>query len=428
MGGGGGPRRLRGEALAFGLASVVAYAALAVLLYCRAPHLFDHLDQLFDADLGLLTVDLTRPQGPHLRTHVHPLVVLLFNPLGSTVREILRLSGVEYAGRLAAALVCAAAGGAAVGAFRILLHRLGVRPSLARACTLVFGLSATQIVFSSLPESFALSALSLIVVFAVAASPLPAEASRTAAGVACFGINVVNVVAVTLARAAGFDWRGNLRRALLATGRHVALVLLVAAVVAVVQRALYPTASPFFVPEPLAPAYRLSLVGTASPAEMAVRAADVVSHLGFACLAAPRVIVVASPMPGTEVTFPSVPLLHPRPAGAVHAALWTALLAFAARGLVRGRAVRPAIVTALLLWLAFEVVLHFFFGGSLFLYSGQWTFALVAVAAAGLETEAAASPGRARGIGVALLVLAALQVATNASLVLDVLRLFGGLA
>ena len=214
MSGGMAKRRLLREALAFGLAFVLAYAALAALFFHRTPRLFEHLDQVFDADLGLLTVDLTRPQGPHERTHVHPLLVLLFNPLGSALRELLRRSGVDLAGRLAAGLVCAAAGGAAVGAFRVLLHRLGVRPGLARACTLVFGLSATQIVFSSLPESFALSALSLILVFAVAARPRAAEASRTAAGVVCFGVNIVNLAAVALARAAALDWRGNLRRAL----------------------------------------------------------------------------------------------------------------------------------------------------------------------------------------------------------------------
>jgi len=426
MSGGMAPRRLLREALAFGLAFVLAYAALAALFFHRTPRLFEHLDQVFDADLGLLTVDLTRPQGPHERTHVHPLLVLLFNPLGSALRKLLGRSGVDLAGRLAAGLVCAAAGGAAVGAFRVLLHRLGVRPGLARACTLVFGLSATQIVFSSLPESFALSALSLIVVFTVAAGPQAAEAGRTAAGVACFGINIVNLGAVALARAAGLGWRGHLRRALVATAKHVAIVLLLAGLLAVVQRALYPTASPFFVPEPLAPAYRLSLTGTLSPAEAAVRAADVVSHLGFACLAAPRVVVDETPWPRVVVDFPPVPLLHPRPASAVHAAVWTLLLALAARGLVRGRAVRSPIVTALLVWLAFEIVFHFFFGTSLFLFSGQWTFALVAVVAAGLETEAAASSGRARGIGAALVLLAALQLAANASLVLDVLRVFTG--
>ena len=419
-------RPLLGEALGFGLAFFLVYALLAVLFFHQVPRLFEHLDQVFDADLGLLTVDLTRSQGPHARTHVHPLLVLMFNPFGSTLRWILSRSGVGLAGRLAAALVCAAGGAAGVGVFRALLRRLDVRSSIARASTLVFGLSATQIVFSSVPESFSLSALSLILVFAVAAGPEGAAVSRTAAGVASFGVNIVNLVAVALARAAGFDWRGDLRRALLATARHLALVLLLAGALAAVQSALYPTARPFFVPEPLAPSYGDSLTGALSAPEMVVRIAGVLSHLGFSCLAAPRVVVDEMSWPRVAVDFPPVPLLRLRPAGAVHAAIWSTLLVLAARGLVRNRPARAAVVNALVLWLAFEVVFHFFFGSSLFLYSGQWTFALVAVAAAGLETEAAASfgPMRGIGIGIALLLVAALQVAANASLVLDVLRVF----
>ena len=148
------------------------------------------------------------------------------------------------------------------------------------------------------------------------------------------------------------------------------------------------------------------------------------SHLGFACLAAPRVVADENSWPRVAVDFPRVPLLHPRPASAVHAAVWTALLLLAARALARRRAERTGVATALLAWLACQVPFYFFFGTSLFLYSSQWTFALVAVVAVGLEAEAAASPGRTTGILGALVLLAALQVAANASLVLDVLRVF----
>jgi hypothetical protein len=77
--------------------------------------------------------------------------------------------------------------------FRILRHRLGEPDARSRPWALVFAVSATQIVFSSLPESFAFSALSLIIVFAVAAGPRPTEAVRVAAGVFSFGITVTNL-------------------------------------------------------------------------------------------------------------------------------------------------------------------------------------------------------------------------------------------
>jgi hypothetical protein len=62
-----------------------------------------------------------------------------------------------------------------------------------------------------------------------------------------------------------------------------------------------------------------------------------------------------------------------------------------------------------------------FFGTSLFLYSGHWVFAVVALAAAGLEARAVCAP---RVTATALLTLLGLQLAANAVLVRQVLITF----
>ena len=62
-------RRATGEALALAFVFGLAYAGLALMFFHRTPHLFVHLDQLFDSDLGLWTIDLARPQGPHTLRH-----------------------------------------------------------------------------------------------------------------------------------------------------------------------------------------------------------------------------------------------------------------------------------------------------------------------------------------------------------------------
>ena len=69
-----------------------------------------------------------------------------------------------------------------VGPDRLLLDRLGVHPSRARGFTLVFGLSATQVVFSSLPETHAFSALGLVLVFLVSAPPSRSLLARVGGG------------------------------------------------------------------------------------------------------------------------------------------------------------------------------------------------------------------------------------------------------
>jgi hypothetical protein len=417
-------RRLTGEALGFALVFTLAYAALAVFFFLQTPRLFEHLDQLFDADLGLWTIDLARPQGPHTPTSVHPLFMLFFKPLGTFLRRLLRGAGVRLAARLAAALLCAVAGGAAVGGFRVLLDRLGVPAPRARPWTLVFALSATQIVFSSLPESFAFSALSLILVFAVAAGPRPAGAASVVVGVFSFGITVTNLAAVALARASSLEWRRGARRALAATGRHLAIVLLVAAVLGVVQWLVYPRARPFFVPEIPGAAYQRSFIRSASPAFLATRSVDVASHLLFTGLAAPQTVARQTHTARVVTDFTPQPLLRPRWSSGLHGVLWAVLLVLAVRGLVRRPGPRGGVVVALVSWLAMQAGLHFVFGTSLFLYSGHWVFALVAVAAVGLEGEASRGTGRARLVAALAFLLAALQAAANGSLVADVVGIY----
>jgi hypothetical protein len=411
------------EALVCSLAATLLYASLAVLLHHTTPRLFRHLDQLFEADMGIWTIEIARPQGPHGTTVVHPLALLVLNPLGASLRGLLRWAGVPFAARLAAALLAAVAGGAAVGLFRVLLGRLAIAAARARGWTAVFALCATQIVFSSIPESFSFSALSLILVFVVAASAEPSEAKRLAAGVFSFGITFTNLVAVWLARASAFDWRREGRRALAQTLRHLALVLVLAAGLSLVQKALYPSARLFFVPA-LGDAYERAFVALETPRDVAVRAAKLGAHLAFVPLAAPYVVTRQTEWGSLVVDFSPHPLSRPRLSSALHAAAWLAALVIAARGLLRERGRLPRAAAALALWLGFQAVLHFFFGLTLFLYSGAWTFALVALVAVGHEAAASRSPRRGRLVASLLVSLVVLQSAANASLVLDVVRLF----
>ena len=417
------PARRR-EALALGLVFSLLYLALAVTFFTKAPRLFAELDQAFDADLGSWTIDLARPQGPHERTQVHPISVLLLNPLGSALKALLRAAGIPLAARLAAALLCALAGGAAAGAFRVLLGRLGVGGGQAWLWTLLFGTSASQLVFSSLPESYAFSALSLVLVFAVAARPAPAlacrplAACRLVAGVLSFGVTATNLVAVAIAAAAASGSRrlgGLVRRSASESGA----VLLITAALALVQRAVFPTAQLFFLPRPVASGYSESLFIPSTAAAALERLAAVASHVLFAGLAAPRLLVETSGARRIVVDFAPVALLEPTVVSLLHWLLWAAVLVHAGRGLACSRP-RP-IVLGLAGWLGFVCVLHLCFGTSLFLYSGHWVFAVVALAAVG---SAARPEGGGRVLTAVLAVLLALQLLANGSVVREILRLF----
>ena len=80
---------------------------------------------------------------------------------------------------------------------------------------------------------------------------------------------------------------------------------------------------------------------------------------------------------------------------------------------------RDPLIVALALWLASQAALHTVFGSSLFLYSCQWTFAVIALTAVGIDRVAPK-----RGVDAALLALVAVQAWTNMLFLLEILRLF----
>jgi hypothetical protein len=168
------------------------------------------------------------------------------------------------------------------------------------------------------------------------------------------------------------------------------------------------------------------------PAALVGRLGAVASHLPFACLAAPNLLVERTASERVVVDFAPVALATPTLASGLHWALWAVVLAQAAWGFwsdFRRRSNgadgpstprRPeGIVLALASWLTFEVVLHTLFGVSLFLYSGHWVFAVVALAATGSES------GRFFLPVPTLLALIALQLLANGGLVARLLAIYG---
>lgn len=409
--------RLAGSGLF--LAFLLLYAACGVAFHRTTPRAFAYLDQLFDADVPRRIIDLTRFSGPHDRTQLHPLLVLLLNPPGVAMRAILHAEGALNAGRLAAILMCAAAGAAGVGAFFALLRRSGLAAGTAFAWSLVFGLSSSQLFFAVFPESYVFSTLALLVLFALDRGPR----TRVAAGVFAFGMNVVNIVAVALCRAQDLDWRHEPKAALRAAGLHLLLVLTATGALSALQATIYPGTAPLWSLDGLGRDDRLSFVWPRGPGDVAGRGRELLAYFFVWDLAAPATVVDRSEPFRTVVDFAPVSAAALRPAGMAHAMLWGALLTLAIVSAARTRAARHPVVTSLGLWVLSLVALHLVFGTSLFLYAGQWTFAVLALAAVLLGSEPV-GPVMPRVLAGALFLLAALQAVTNAALLAEIARVF----
>jgi hypothetical protein len=399
------------------LGFLALYSAVGVAFHRRAPMAFAYLDQLFDADVPSRIIDITRFAGPHHRTQYHPLFVLFLNPVGVFLRALLRAFEAEQAGRLAAILLCAVAGAMGVVAFFRLLRRNGLDARTAAAWSVVFGLSASQVFFSVFPESWAFSTLALLLLFGGEGRTL----GRVAAGIFAFGMAVTNLVAVVLARAPSLREAGDRRSALRAHAVYVLVVLAAAGALSLVQTTLYAGTEPFWRVRALGRDDRLSFVWPENAHDVVVRGAEIVPHFLEWNLAAPRTVIhVADGR--TVVDFPRAGDVAFRPAGLVHACLWGALvLAAIVRG-ARARSWSRPIVRALGLWTLALLALHLVFGTSLFLYSGQWTFAVLGLVAFSLDLPAG---GRVReALLAALVALALLQAATSSALLLEIANAF----
>jgi hypothetical protein len=389
------------------------YSAVGVAFHRRAPMAFAYLDQLFDADVPSRVIDITRFTGPHHRTQYHPLFVLFLNPVGVLLKGVLRALGAEQAGRLAAILLCAAAGALGVVAFFRLLRKSGLDAGTAAAWSVVFGLSASQVFFSVFPESWVFSTLSLLLLFGADGRPRV----RLAAGVFAFGMAVTNVVAIALAPPPGGD--AEKRSSLRARAVFVLGVVAVAAGLSVVQTVVYTDTAPFWRVSGLGRDDRLSFVWPRDPRDVVARVSELVPYFLEWNLAAPQTVTQRDES-RTVVDFPRGGA-RPRPAGLVHAMLWGVVVAAALVRAARTGSWRRPLVAALALWTLALAALHLVFGTSLFLYSGQWTLAVLALVALGIGTP---DDKRRHALRAALVALAALQIATSGALFLEIARAF----
>ena len=415
-----GVGRGRGS-LVLGSAFFLLYLGWGLAFHIRAPRVFQYTDQVFDADIPTRIMDLARFGGPH-RTRLHPLFVLLLNPIGQAVRAGIRGAGLDHSGRLTALLMCALAGALGVVFFRVLLDRLGLEPPLTWLGSILFGLSSSQLFFSCMPESFAFSGLSLVILFALAAGPCRRPGVLFLAGIGSFSMAATNLAAAVLARASSLNWarpRPSLRR-LVIFGLGIVLVT---ALLSLAQVWIYPGSSPFFMPTTLHRDDLLSFVWPACLSELTAREAEVIGHFFFANLVAPKLEVNEPGGLRTEVDFGPITLDSLRAGGLAHGLLWASLLG---AGLVFGsKGGLPAgPVLGLLVWVGLHAALHSFWGTSLFLYSCQWTFAVVALGIWSLNRLAAERPAWGRALVGLLFVLIGIQAVCNNAFLLEILRIF----
>lgn len=377
---------------------------------------FAHDDALFQSDTSRATRDLTEPGADHYRTKVHPLFVILLNPLGTLLWKI---TGSQIR---AAALLVAAAGALCVVMAHTFFRAIGHGTAAALALAVLLGVSASHLVFASIPDTFIFTALGLILCAGLALRRPGSLAAGVPAGVFAMGMATTNLAPAALlflggARREGF-WKGVRRTAALAL-----LVLAVAAALSLLQKKVYPSSNLFFARESIQEDQGYLFLPRVAKRAI-VRGQVLLRHLAVFDVVAPEPLArtpEGSPVPW--VTFHKATLGDFGSWGRAALALLLAAWALAAFGTVRARIYREPLFQSLLLGIAFLALLHYFYGDDLFLYSCSWAFLVLAVLAWGLRGARDAGPRWAWTVNGLLVLLAVLTAANN----LAVLRSIAGL-
>lgn len=365
----------------------VAYLKNAFPLYISGA--FDKWDLLFDADVPRVINDIANFGGNHYRTLVHPLFVLLVNPIGSLCVKIFSKPSTSVAiginsffGALGVVL--------AYAYFLLKIKNL----IFSLLFSIFFGFSMSQMFWSSVPETYALGVCSLLlsyILFEVDYSQKVIHKRLwilaglfTTAVVTTNFIQTLILFFFTLMNSTYEDkkWSTIIFRII----QFASKVMMLTIVLAVIQKMIYPSSNFFFDTQKIyneVKAPWTTCLWLNNPFKVILQ---LIKDLFFVNIFAP-IPNIYYLMSGLAVTF-SGPLKY-LPIGWLGIAIWAPLLiAGFARGFkeVLSKSERSNFFIATGLCLLFEGLLHSCYGwredrpSTLFLYSGYYTFLTIIIA------------------------------------------------
>jgi hypothetical protein len=345
---------------AAGALLLVMTAMTCTLASRLAPAVYERPDAWFDADISRVVSNMSDRAGDHYRTKVHPLFSLLTYPPVAALKAL----GLRRLPAVRAVMVAVA--GLWAAALFALLRVIGCRRPEAIVFTLLAALSAGAVFFFSVPETYGLGSLSILLALIVVAAR---EHRPVAAGW------TVAASALTLSYTVT-NWMTGLLAAFAAYPRRKAFQLSVnafAAVVALwgVQKFFFPSAG-FFLGD------REETYYTYAP--WPGRVLSVLFSFLFHSIVMPAFDLVAR-HPGS--LSPTVRESLPGSSGVIGAlavVAWALLLTLGIHALLTLRR-QAALRVALGLNLAGQLALHIVYGAETVLYSLHFIPLLVVVAA-----------------------------------------------
>ncbi len=330
---------------------------------------------LFEADAGPWMTILASPEGDVVNRSVHPLTLLIIRPL---VRLVAGFMGEYWS--LGGMLVSAAMGGLCVFMAWLFIKRATNSKTYAFIFAVLLGSTATHLLFGSLTENYIFGAAALIFFFLLIQADEKRFSVLIPAGLVLFGITITNIAQGVIGL---FFNKFGFRRLV----QYTVLVVASSVLLTTVTSALYrDTQTFFFVPADLAFEFNFVKKDQDIPTSNFVGKIQVASRTMFLFDAVgPTPIEAISKKP----PFPTIDLktfdirenrlASYKGLGNIPLALWLILLA--GSFLAFAKNIRSSkhvpLMLGLLGTLAFNFLMHLFYGTELFLYTPYWMYALV---------------------------------------------------
>jgi hypothetical protein len=372
------------------------YATLSNGLAHAPGRPFELTNALFQLDAPRVIGDMTVPVFDHSRTKVHPLYVIMVNPIGSLIAKA-RFLRPSTANRTAAILLNSLFGALSILLAYSLFRRMGGGVMSALALALAYAFSMSQLFLSIVPETPSLATLSLLTTYNLFWSSLNQRGHRPwlwiAAGLFSLGVTTTNflqtLVCFVVSLASHQEEGRRFRRLVWPTLRYILVVLFITSLLAVAQKLLYPSSKVFFGPQWYIEEKRfLSLLVLSQPLAVArlvfwhFLAANIVGP-------PPHVFGLAG---NPAVTFSSWPLAF-SPLFMATLLAWGGLAIYGVFTKTWRR--QPWFFGAIIACVAINLAIHTFYGEvefELFLYTGNLTFLILLLLLSGYVFQSSRTP------------------------------------
>jgi hypothetical protein len=365
---------VRTHAPGLALAGLFFVAYLYLGLQLNSPRV-DTTDNFLDADNYTWMRRIAWEDGGRLEMRgPHPFAFLILRPLGWTLNLLFQEPF------LSALLLNTLAGGLCVYLAWVFIGQQTQNPTYAILIAGLLGISTSHLWFGAIIESYIFSAAALLAGFVLLQRRRESIRSVSVAALITFGLTLTNVVQSFI----GFAVARPRAREIIS---FAAVVLALGLVFSLLQAVWYPSSVLFFGPDGARTEQEFSISILQEPAWRAAgRATLLVRTVLLYAVIAPRPFVFTDEVGGT---FPRFNFFRIAPGeyafssydglGQALVIVWAALLLVAAYRFVRKLAQtrRADFALAFLLCVVFNLLLHVGYGYEPFLYSPDWTYALV---------------------------------------------------